>query len=69
MTKNGKYLKTVFFVTLQRLLSCNEEVYGGFNSIFGHIFTNIYRKIKTGFYFDFSSLTLPTFAILYFSYL
>ena len=41
----------------------------GLNSIVGHILTNIYRKIETGFYFDFRSLTLQTFAILYFSYL
>ena len=36
---------------------------------FGHIFTNNYSKIETGFYFAFSSLALPAFAILYFSYI
>ena len=58
MTKNGKYLKTVNF-DQSLVLSCNEEwVDGGFNSIFRHIFTNIYSKIKAGFNFTISSLTL-----------
>ena len=58
MTKNGKYLKTIIFCH-SPVLSCNE----------GHIFKNIYSKIKTGFYFAISSLTLHAFTILYFSYL
>ena len=33
----------------------------GLNSVFGHIFTTNYSKIKTGFYFAFSSLTLRVF--------
>ena len=37
---------------------------GGLSFIFGHIFTNIYSKIETGFYFVFSSLTLQAFTIL-----
>ena len=69
MTKNGKYLKTVIFCH-SPVLSCNEgRVDGEFNSVFGHIFTNIYSKIKTVFYFAISSLTLQAFAKLYFSYL
>ena len=64
MTKNGKYLKAVIFCH-SHMLSCNEEqVDGGFNFIFGHIFTNIYSKIKTGFYFAISSMTLHAFTIL-----
>ena len=51
ITKNGKYLKTVFFCH-SPVFGCNEgRVDEGFNFIFGHIFANIYRKIKTGFYF------------------
>ena len=38
---------------------------GGLNSIFGHIFTKNYSKIKTGFYFAFSSLTLQAFNTLF----
>ena len=68
ITKNGKYLKTVILCH-SPAVSCNEElVDGGFNFISGHIFTNFYRKIKTGFHFAISSLTLQTFTILYFNY-
>ena len=49
MAKNAKYLKTVIFCH-SPVLRCNEgRVDGGFNSIFEHIFTNIYSKIKTAF--------------------
>ena len=68
VTKNDKYLKTVIFCH-SPMVSCNEGwCDGGFNFIFGHIFTNIYRKIKTGFYFTISSLALQALTILYFSY-
>ena len=40
----------------------------GLSSIFVHIVTNIYSKIKTDFYFAFSSLTLQAFTMIYFSY-
>ena len=69
MTKKSKYQKTVFFFN-SLVLSCSAgRVNGGFNSVFEHIFRNIYNKTKTGFYFAFLSLTLQTFTILYFSYL
>ena len=65
MTKNDKCLKAVIFCYLP-VLSCKEVggVDGGLSFIFGHIFTNIYSKIETGFYFVFSSLTLQAFTIL-----
>ena len=44
-------------------------VNGELNSVFGHIFTKNYSKVKTSFYFAFSSLTLQAFTMLYFSYI
>ena len=68
MTKNDKYQQTVI-LCYSPVPSCKEAVDRGSNVIFGHTFTNVCSKIETGFYFAFSSLTLQTFAILYFSYL
>ena len=35
------------------------------DSVFGHIFTKNYSKIRTGSYFIFGSLTLQTFTIFF----
>ena len=69
MKKNDKYLKIVIFCYPPVLSSKEWGVDGGLNSIFAHIFTNIYSKIRTGFYFAFSSLAMQPFTILYFGYL
>ena len=68
MTKNDKCQQTAI-LCYSPVPSCKEAVDRGSNVIFGHTFTNVCSKIETGFYFAFSSLTLQTFAILYFSYL
>ena len=49
MTKNDIYLQTKIFC-YSPVLSCTEGgVDGRSNTIFQHIFTNIYSKISTGF--------------------
>ena len=49
MTKNDIYLQTKMF-RYSTVLSCTEGgVDGRSNTIFQHIFTNIYSKINTGF--------------------
>ena len=69
MTKNNKYVYNLqLFVSLLYLV-VREGVDGGLNSVFGHICTKNYIKIKTDFYFALSSLTLQTLTILYFSYI
>ena len=64
MTKNNKYNCNFLLC-----LAVRQGVDGGLNSVFGHIYSKNYSKIKTSFYFAFSSFTLQAFAILYFSYL
>ena len=75
MTKNNKYLSNVI-ACYSHVPSCKRgRVDGGLNSVFGHlsfylsIYTKNYSKIKTSFYFAFSSFALQAFTILYFSYL
>ena len=57
----------MYFFCYSPAPNCKRGVDGGFNSVFGNVFTNNFSKIKTGFYFAFSSLTLQGFTILYFS--
>ena len=72
MPKNVKCLKNNITVKIQIILFVTPlclvvvgrgKVDGGLNSIFGHIFTNIYSKSITGFYFTIISLTLPAFTM------
>ena len=48
---------------------CKRGLDEGLNSIFWTQFTKNYSKIKTGFYFAFSYLTLQASTMLYFSYM